>query len=73
MTVIQSITFDPEGVEIVYVEESNVLSNGLRVFNTAVVPRNLVTEELAELEEAAQALVDQITVIKRAPESTFGR
>lgn len=73
MTVIQSISFDPEGVEVTYVEESDVLNNGLRVFRTALIPRSLVVEQLAELEDAAQSLVDQITVIKRAPESSFGR
>lgn len=73
MTVIQSIAFDPEGVEIQYVEENDVLDNGLRIFRTALLPRGLVADELAELEEAAQAVVDKISVIRRAPEATFGR
>lgn len=72
-THIQSIVFDPEGVEIVYAEESDVYKSGLRIYKTAVVPRSLVVNELAELEEAAIALVDEVGVIKRSPESTFTR
>lgn len=70
---IQSIAFDPEGVEVVYAEEEDILENGLRLFKTAVIPRSLVAEQLADLEEAAQLVVDQVSVIRRAPESTFKR
>lgn len=70
---IQSIAFDPEGVEIVYAEEDDILENGLRLFRTAVIPRGLVAAQLADLEEAAQSIVDQVAVIRRSPESTFQR
>lgn len=70
---IQAITFDPEGVEVIYAEESDIMDNGLRIFKTAVIPRSLIVEQLQELEEAAEAIVDEITVIRRAPEATFSR
>lgn len=70
---VQSISFDAEGVEIVWGEERDLLDNGLRVFKTALVPRSLVEDEMSELVDAAEALVDAIGVIKRAPENTFKR
>ena len=70
---IQSITFDPEGLEITYAEESEILDNGLRIFRTAIVPRSLIQDALADLEESAQTVLDQVTIIRRAPEATFKR
>lgn len=74
MTVfVQSVTFDAEGVEVVYAEEREMYDNGLRVFRTAIVPRALVEDQLGELVVAAEAIVDQIGIIQRSPEATFKR
>lgn len=74
MTVfVQSVVFDAEGVEIVWGSETDMMDNGLRVFRTAVVPRALVADQLGDLIEAAEAIVDQIGIIQRAPENSFRR
>lgn len=73
MTVIQHISFDPEGVEISFLEEDDVKHNGLRLYRTAIVPRNLVGAELQELEDAALALLDQVEVARRQPADSFSR
>lgn len=70
---VHSISFDPEGVEVTWAEESTQYENGLRIVKTALIPRALIADEMEELVEAAEAIVDAIGVIQRAPENTFKR
>ena len=71
---IHSIMLSEGGVEISYVEEEDVnRASGILKIRTIMIPKALVSEEVAELIEAAQAVIDAGLVADRAPAPSFTR
>jgi hypothetical protein len=71
---IHSVMINEAAVEISYAEEDDANRNtGIMKIRTIMIPRALVLEEMAELVEAATAVVDAGLVADRSPASTFTR
>lgn len=71
---IHSIIINEAAVEISYAEEDDVnRTTGIMKIRTIMIPRGLVMDEMAELIEAAVAVVDAGLVADRSPASTFTR
>jgi hypothetical protein len=71
---IHSIIINEAAVEISYAEEPDAnRTTGIMKIRTIMIPRMLVADEMAELIEAATAVVDAGLVADRSPAATFTR
>lgn len=71
---IHSIIINEAAVEISYVEEDDANpASGIMKIRTIMIPRALVADEMAELIEAAAAVVDAGLVADRSPVTAFTR